>query len=392
MSSSSTLPSTKAPKIQHGEIDDDNPSTTSSSSSSTPRSSSPASSTSSESTSSEKGASQIIKDKSNNPSEKNVKEALDVHKLQRQLETCQSHRNDNKSNEEKAHDLHEENKILKIEINLLRRLRNENDDNHRRQLKKAHQDTAYFQGKASGMKTNDSELKKRLDNLEETVKRLKNKIKALESLAPANHEHDPKNKNREDGKIPQDHIKEHEPQPKKLQTCQIRFPSSIPGHSKLIQISDNDHKKIETHPGSSGHNEKQTAPPNQQQGTQSQNDGLNRGQNQRITPGRDEMEGRHTTFPSNRLQKRIGWYNKKSNGLAKGQRSGVKRPHPSREFNHDQYTRFMNNNPWRAQNRRDQHQGTRPTSRNEESRDESRSTKGRDRHRTKAEIEARKYY
>ena len=37
------------------------------------------------------------------------------------------------------------------------------------------------------------------------------------------------------------------------------------------------------------------------------------------------------------------------------------------------------NNPWRAQDRRDQHQGTRPTSRNEESRDET-STKGRDQH------------
>ena len=41
---------------------------------------------------------------------------------------------------------------------------------------------------------------------------------------------------------------------------------------------------------------------------------------------------------------------------------------------------------------RDQHQGTRPTSRNEESRDGSRSTKGRDQHQgtIKAETEARK--
>ena len=245
-------------------------------------------------------------------------------------------------------------------MNLLRRLRNEDDDNHRRQLKKAHQDTAYFQGKASGMKTTDSELRTRLNNLEETVKRLKDKVKALESLAPANHEHDLENKNREEddhGDL-QKNIKEREPQPKKLQTCHIRFPSSSPDHSKTIQISTNNHKKIETHPGGSGHNEKQTAPPNQQQGTQSQNEGLKRGQNQRITPERDEMEGRRTTFLSNRLQKRIGWYNKKKNGLARGQRSGAKRPHPSREFNYDQYTRFMDNNPWRAQDSRDQHQGT----------------------------------
>ena len=138
------------------------------------------------------------KDKSNKPSEDNVIETLDVNKPQRQLETCHSHRNDNKSNEEKAHDLHEENKKLKVENNLLRRLRNEDDDNHRRQLKKAHQDAAYFQVKTSGMKTTDSELRTRLNNLEETVKRLKNKVKVLESLAPANHEHNPENKNRED--------------------------------------------------------------------------------------------------------------------------------------------------------------------------------------------------
>ena len=352
MSFTSTLPSTEAPNIQHEEIDDDNPSTTSSSSSSTPRSSSPASSTASKSTSSENSASQITKDKSNKPSEDNVIEALDVNKLQRQLETCQSHRNDNKSNEEKAHDLHEENEKLIIENNLLRRLRNEDDDNHRRLLKKAHQDTAYFQGKASGMKTTDSELRTRINNLEETVKRLQNKVKVLESLAPANHEHNPENKNREDDKIPQDHIVEHVPQPKKLQTCHIRFPSSIPGHSKLIQISGNDHKKIETHPESNAHNKKQTAPPNQHQSTQSQNNGHNRGQNQRITPGMDEMNRKHTTFPSNRFQKRIGWYNKRSNKLAKEQRSGVKRPHPSRDFDHDKYTSFMNNNPWKTQKRR----------------------------------------
>ena len=51
--------------------------------------------------------------------------------------------------------MHEENKKLKIEMYLLLHLRNEDYDNHRKQLKKAHQDTAYYQGKASGMKTND---------------------------------------------------------------------------------------------------------------------------------------------------------------------------------------------------------------------------------------------
>ena len=386
MSFTSTLPSTEAPNIQLEGIDDDNPSTTPSSSSSTPRSSSPASSTASKSTSSENSASQITKDKSNKPSEDNVIEALDVHKLQRQLETCQSHRNDNKSNEEKAHDLHEENKKLKVENNLLRRLRNEDDDNHRRQLKKAHQDAAYFQVKASEMKTTDSELRTRINNLEETVKRLQNKVKVLESLAPANHEHNTENKNRE-----HDHIVEHVPQPKKLQTCHIRFPSSIPGHSKLIQISGNDHKTTETHPESNAHNKKQTAPPNHHQSTQSQNNGHNRGQNQRIRPGMNEMDRRHTTFPSNRFQKRIGWYNKRSNKLAKGQRSGVKRPHPSRDFDHDKYTSFMNNNPWKTQKKRNQQQEARPTSRNEESRDGSRS-KGRNQHQTKAEREARTYY
>ena len=203
---------------------------------------------------------------------------------------------------------------------------------------------------------------------------------------------------------------------KKLQTCHIRFPSSIPGHSKLIQISGNDHKMTETHPESNAHNKKQTAPPNQHQSTQSQNNGHNRGQNQRITPGMDEMDRKHTTFPSNRFQRRIGWYNKRSNKLAKGQRSGVKRPHPSRDFDHDKYTSFMNNNPWKTQKERNQHQETRPTSHNEESRDEtstkrrnqqqetrptsrneesrdgSRSNIGRNQHQTKAEREARKYY
>ena len=78
----------------------------------------------------------------------------------------------------------------------------------------------------------------------------------------------------------------------------------------------------------------------------------------------------------------------------------------SRDFrnNYAQKARFEDGNIWlepvknetditeRGDQGRDQHQGSRPTSRNKESRDESKSTKGRDRHRTKAEIEARKYY
>ena len=184
---------------------------------------------------------------------------------------------------------------------------------------------------------------------------------ALESLAPANHEHDPENKNREedDHGILQKNIKEREPQPKKFQTCHIRFPSRSPDPTEFIDlVSDDDHGEIETHPGGNGHNEKQTALPNQQEGTWSQNDGLRRNHNQRITPKKDEMEERCTTFLSNRMRKRIGWFNQKKKGLARGRRTGAKRAHPSREFNNAQYARFMDGNPWQAQNSQDQHQGT----------------------------------
>ena len=70
------------------------------------------------------------------------------------------------------------------------------------------------------------------------------------------------------------------------------------------------------------------------------------------------MEERCTTSLSNRMRKRIGWFNQKKKGLARGRRTGAKRAHPSREFNNAQYARFMDGNPWRAQNSQDQHQGT----------------------------------
>ena len=95
----------------------------------------------------------------------------------------------------------------------------------------------------------------------------------------------------------------------------------------------------------------------------SQHRWLKRNHNLEITPKKDETEERCTTSLSNRMRKRIGWFNHKQKGLARKRRINAKRTQPSREFRNKmlkcaQNARFKDGNSWRAHNSQDQHPGT----------------------------------